>query len=58
MIEVLSVGGESFLSSGFGRFSFFVHAGSGFQIIALVNFVRSFQFSFLPLVKVLVNDRL
>ncbi len=32
-----------------------VHFGSGFQIVEFSNLVLSFQFSFLPLVKVLVN---
>ncbi len=34
-----------------------VYFGSGFQIFGFVSFSRSFQFSFLPLVKVLVNYR-
>ena len=46
--------GESLFSGGFGRFFFFAHFGSGFQIVGLVKFSRSFQFSFSPLVKVLV----
>ena len=33
----------------------FFSSGFGFQTIELVSFSRSFQFSFLPLVKVLVN---
>ena len=44
-----------FFSSGFGRLLFLIHIVSGFQIVGLVSFSRSFQFSFLPLVKVLVN---
>jgi hypothetical protein len=35
-----------------------VHFVSGFQIVEFSNLVLSFQFSFLPLVKVLVNCRL
>jgi len=40
----------------FGVWSFFSGGfGSGFQIVKFSNLVLSFQFSFLPLVKVLVN---
>ena len=47
-----------FFSGGFGRFFFFVHFGSDFQFIGFPNLVLSFQFSFLPLVKVLANSGL
>jgi len=46
-----------FFSCGFGRLFFFVHFGSGFQFIGFPNSILSFQFSFLLLVKVLVNCR-
>jgi hypothetical protein len=44
-----------FFSSGSGRLFFFVHFRSGFQFIGFPNLGLSLQFSFLPLVKVLVN---
>jgi len=47
-----------FFSGGFSRLFFLVHFVSGFQIVGFSNLVLSFQFSFLPLVKVLVNYRL
>jgi len=44
-----------FLAVAFGKFFFLVHFVAGFQIVWLVSFVSPFQFSFLPLVKVLVH---
>jgi hypothetical protein len=44
-----------FFSGGFGSSFSFVHFGSGFQFIGFLNLGLSFQFSFSPLVKVLVN---
>ena len=48
---------SNLFSGGICRFFFLIHFGSGFQIVGFSNLVLSFQFSFLLLVKVLVNFR-
>jgi len=57
LVENLWVGESHFLARAFGKFFFLVHFVSCFQIGSLVGFARSFQFSFLPLVKVRVDFR-
>jgi len=47
---------SSALIEGFIKLAkIFFSGGFGFQIVGLSSFVSSFQFSFLPLVKALVN---